>query len=70
MKIKEDATVSLYDYLGYAAGSELGKEVYNASLKQREPVNMREVSTKRYVGKVLLYRKEFLKEYFDAKRNS
>ena len=30
MKIKEDATVSLYDYLGYAAGSELGKEVYEA----------------------------------------
>ena len=31
---------------------------------------MRDVATKRYVGKVLLYRKEFLKEYFDAKRNS
>ena len=58
------ATVSLYDFLGKAAGTELGKEVYDASVKEKEPVNVREIKTKRYNGKVMLYRKEFLNKYF------
>ena len=59
-----EATVSLFDHLGYAAGKEIGREVYDASVKEKEPVNIREVKTKRYTGKVMLYRKEFLKKYF------
>ena len=59
-----EATVSLFDHLGYPAGKEIGKEVYDASVKEKEPVNIREVKTKRYTGKVMLYRKEFLKKYF------
>ena len=65
-----DATFSLYDYLGQAAGPELGKDVYKVALLEKEPVTVREISNKAYTGKVMLYRKEFLKEYFDAKRNS
>mgnify|MGYP001061660833 CR=1 FL=1 len=65
-----DATTSLYDYLGQAAGPALGKDVYNVALLEKEPVATREVDTRYYKGKVMLYRKEFLKEYFDAKRNS
>lgn len=62
---KEDATISLYDHLGYAAGKELGKEIYQLAIKLGEPVNTRQVTTKTYKGKVLLYREQFLKYYFD-----
>ena len=65
-----DATYSLFDYLGQKAGPELGKDVYKSALREKEPVGVREISNKAYTGKVMLYRKEFLKEYFDAKRNS
>lgn len=65
-----DATTSLYDYLGQAAGLALGKDVYKVALEMKEPVSTREVETPYYNGKVMLYRKEFLKEYFDGKRNS
>ena len=64
-----DATVSLYEYLGQAAGPELGKDAYKEALSRKEPVGVREISNKTYTGKVMLYRKEFLKEYFDAKRS-
>lgn len=65
-----DATYSLFDYLGQKAGPELGKDVYKTAVKEKEPVGIREISNKAYTGKVVLYRREFLKEYFDAKRNS
>ena len=65
-----DATYSLFDYLGQRAGPELGKDVYKSALREKEPTAVREISNKAYTGKVMLYRKEFLKEYFDAKRNS
>ncbi len=65
-----DATFSLYDYLGQKAGPELGKDVYKTALILKEPVGVREISNKAYTGKIMLYRKEFLKDYFDAKRNS
>ena len=65
-----DATYSLFDYLGQKAGPELGRDVYKTALREKEPVGVRDVSNRAYTGKVMLYRKEFLKEYFDAKRNS
>ena len=57
-----DATFSLYDYLGQKAGPELGKDVYKTALREKEPVSIREISNKSYTGKVMLYRKEFLKD--------
>jgi hypothetical protein len=68
--IKEQASVSLYDHLGYAAGIKLGEEVYKAAKSAKEPVNTRFVSNKAYKGKVMLYREEFLKEYFNGKRSN
>tara|TARA_B110000977_G_C10838171_1_gene400864 strand:+ start:297 stop:557 length:261 start_codon:yes stop_codon:yes gene_type:complete len=59
-----DAEVSLYDYLGHAAGTELGKDVYKKAMEVNEPVSTRDVETPNYRGKVMLYRKQFLKEYF------
>lgn len=60
--------ISLYDYLGYAAGTQLGKEVASAATRAKETIGKRTISNTRYKGEVLLYRKEFLKEYFTAKQ--
>jgi hypothetical protein len=65
---KEEASISLFDHLGRAAGTKLGEEVYQAAKKAKEPVNTRYVATKYYKGEVMLYREEFLKEYFNGKR--
>jgi hypothetical protein len=56
--------ISLFDYLGYAAGSTLGKQVAEAAAKAKEPIGSRQISNVRYKGVVHLYRREFLKEYF------
>jgi hypothetical protein len=61
--------MSLYNYLGHAAGSELGKKVHETAIKLKEPIKTREIDTKIYKGPVCLYRKEFLQEYFKFKQN-
>jgi len=60
--------VSLFDYLGYPAGGPLGKEVAAAAVKAKEKIGKRSVNNPRYNGEVLLYRKEFLQEYFASKQ--
>ena len=67
--MEEKRLISLYDYLGYAAGSELGKQVATAATKAKEEIGRREISNTRYKGEVLLYRKEFLQEYFKTKQS-
>jgi hypothetical protein len=62
---KETKFVSLFDYLGHAAGGDLGRAVYAAAKKSRQPTQQRDVSNKKYVGKVLLYTESFLDEYFN-----
>ena len=62
--------ISLYDYLGYAAGGQLGKEVAAAAMKCKETIAKKAINTRTYTGDVLLYRREFLKEYFTAKQKS
>ena len=59
--------MSLYDYLGYAAGGELGKDVAKVAVALKETIKTREISNTRYKGEVLLYRREFLDEYFKNK---
>lgn len=66
--MEERGLISLYDYLGYAAGSELGKQVATAATKAKEKIGRREISNTRYKGEVLLYRREFLQEYFTTKQ--
>ena len=61
--------MSLYDYLGRAAGTELGDQVYRAAAQSRVPVATREISNKAYTGKVMLYPKSFLVEYFNKQQN-
>ena len=56
--------LSLYDYLGKAAGQELGAKV-NARAKERNVVSkQRRISNPRYDGVVHLYPVDFLNEYF------
>jgi len=56
--------LSLYDYLGHAAGLELGKEVATAATEAGIRLETREVSNPKYTGIVYLYPKNFLDFYF------
>lgn len=57
--------MSLYDYLGRPAGNQLGSEVYRAAKQFDVHVETREVKTRSYQGKVMLYPKQFLDNYFN-----
>ena len=56
--------LSLYDYLGHAAGPELGRQVAYAAAKAGIKSEMTEVSNPKYKGNVMLYPKGFLDLYF------
>ena len=56
--------LSLYDYLGHAAGLELGKEVATAAMEAGIRLETREVDNPKYTGIVYLYPKNFLDFYF------
>ena len=56
--------ISLYDYLGKPAGKELGANVYTAASNKKVPCTIREISNPKYKGKVMLYPKWFLDDYF------
>lgn len=63
-EVQEKDLLSLYDYLGKAAGSLLGKQVYEAASRDGVLVSTRNVETPYYTGPVLLYPREFLNNYF------
>jgi hypothetical protein len=56
--------MSLYEYLGRAAGPELGKKVAEAAGKARVKIDSHYVENSRYKGDILKYPKEFLDSYF------
>ena len=60
---------SLYEYLGYAAGKELGGKVRKAARKAKQPTVTQHVEQGGYEGEVLCYTTEFLDEYFHAVEN-
>jgi hypothetical protein len=60
--------LSLFDYLGYPAGKELGEQVAAYAKIRKTKCSTRHVTTKTYTGPVMLYTKEFLNEYFEAKK--
>ena len=57
--------LSLYDYLGKAAGRELGAAVNEFAKLNKTPVTIKEVSNPKYKGKIMMYPKSFLDEYFN-----
>lgn len=56
--------LSLYDYLGKAAGEQLGLEVAAEARKHGVQTQSREISNPNFTGTVLLYPKDFLEFYF------
>lgn len=64
----KEQMLSLYDYLGRAAGSKLGKQVADYAKLRKAKYSIRHVSNPAYTGEILLYTKEFLDEYFNAER--
>lgn len=65
-----DKMMSLYEFLGKAAGTELGKKVYLASLEGGWKHDTRKVSNPKYTGHVMLYPEQFLKKYFETKEET
>ena len=61
--------VSLYDYLGRAAGPDLGKQVATAAAKAGVKSEIREVSNIKYTGPIMLYPRSFLDLYFKGGLN-
>jgi len=60
--------MSLYDYLGRAAGKDLGLEVNKAAMAEGIELETRQVSNRVYKGPVMLYPEWFLKQYFELHR--
>ena len=56
--------ISLYDYLGRAAGPDLGKQVASAAAKAGVKHEIRELNHKGWRGPVQLYPRAFLDLYF------
>ena len=56
--------MSLYDFLGHAAGTEVGKEVVVEAKKQGQKIITKEIKNKAYTGKVMMYDIDFLTKYF------
>ena len=55
---------SLYEYLGKAAGNELGAQVAAAARTQDIKTSTHEINNPKFTGKVLLYPVSFLDNYF------
>jgi hypothetical protein len=64
----ENQMLSLYDYLGKAAGKDLGNQVYKTASAQKIQVTEKQVSNPVYKGKVLMYPKSFLDSYFQVEQ--
>lgn len=67
--MKQEIFVSLYDYLGGAAGPELGKKVFEYSKLQKVKSITRLVNQGGYSGKVMCYPPQFLDSYFKSKEH-
>jgi hypothetical protein len=60
--------MSLFDYLGHAAGKDLGKNVALYAAEKNILPQTRHVSNKKYTGQVMLYPKHFLDNYFNSRK--
>lgn len=57
--------LSLYDYLGRAAGKNLGLEVAVYARQQNTKIETRQISNPVYTGTVNLYTEDFLLSFFN-----
>lgn len=58
--------MSLFDYLGKAAGTQLGAEVWTVAYGGKVPILSKFIKTKTYKGKVNLYPLDFLEDFFQT----
>lgn len=56
--------LSLYEYLGKAAGSTLGQQVADAAKRENIEITSHHVENPKYSGLILKYPKSFLDRYF------
>jgi hypothetical protein len=56
---------SLYDHLGKAAGSQLGKQVAEAAVRDGIKIQTRQISNPKYEGTIMLYPLDWLENYFN-----
>ena len=68
-KEKNMNMISLYDYLGHAAGSDLGKQVAIAASRAGIKSEIREVKHVGYSGPIMLYPRTFLDNFFGGGLN-
>ena len=62
--------VSLYDYLGKAAGKTLGGKVLKAAQEKGIKRKVKHISQGGYEGNVMIYPKQFLDWYFTEKKQN
>jgi hypothetical protein len=60
----ENQMLSLFDYLGYAAGDRLGKDVAKKAAEQKVTYAVKYVENPKYKGDIMMYPKSFLDSYF------
>ena len=68
--MENEKFISLFDFLGKPAGTQLGKEVFEEAKRRKEKTQMRPISNPKYNGEVVTYRSEFLTEYFNKDNHS
>lgn len=56
--------LSLYDYLGHAAGGDLGKKVAIQASKEKIGFKTKTIKNPNYEGEIMMYPKTFLEKYF------
>lgn len=61
---------SLYEYLGYPAGPDLGEAVNKASIKFKQQYVTQYIEQGDFKGEIFCYTTEFLDKYFYAKENN
>jgi hypothetical protein len=66
-KIKEYTGdyLSLYDYLGHAAGGELGRKIAYEAAKCKVNIQNKKINNPTYTGRIQMYPKDFLSECVD-----
>ena len=66
----ENQMLSLFDYLGYAAGDRLGKDVAKKAAEQKVTYAVKYVENPKYKGDIMMYPKSFLDSYFKLDVNN
>ena len=69
IKTENMRMISLYDYLGHAAGPELGKKVASAAARAGIKSEIREVKHAGWNGPIMLYPSDFLDNFFGGGLN-